>query len=147
MASWGEAASERARQDLDALLSSSLSYARQQLGEDGEFAPFAVVVRADGVRELVTAAPDSGAQPTSADLLAQCRDGLRGRQDQLRAVAVVADVRARELDSDAIRADLEHAEGIAVTVLQPYSQRRFGRPIRYGELHAEPAPRTLWRRA
>ena len=65
------------------------------------------------------------------------------RCDRLRAAAVIADVRLPD-GGDAIRVELEHTEGLALTVLLPYSKKRFGRGIDYAPLQAGAGTRHVW---
>lgn len=136
MTSWREHASPQAQNDLDGLLDPALGFAQQQLAKRGEFFPYSVVVRTDGQTEMVAARPDAdNGRPASTDVIHACRTTLAERGDQLRAAAVVADIRFRE-GGDAIRVELEHTEGPALTVLLPYSKKRFGRS------KLEPGPNT-----
>jgi hypothetical protein len=143
MASWRDSASPQAQQDLDGLLEPALGFAQQQLDRHGEFFPFAVVVRSDGQTEMVAARPDANNdRPVSADVIDACRTTLAEQRDHLRAAAVVADVRLP--DGDAIQVELEHTEGPALTVLLPYSKKRFGSGIDYGQLKAGASTRHVW---
>jgi hypothetical protein len=145
MPSWRDHASPQAQNDLDGLLEPALSFAQQQLDKHGEFFPYAVVVRADGQPEMVAARPDAADdQPASGDVIDACRTTLAERRDQLRAAAVVADVRLPDNGSDAIRVELEHTEGPALTVLLPYSKKRFGRGIDYRPIQAGAGTRHIW---
>lgn len=144
MTSWREGASPQAQQDLDGLLNPALGFAQQQLDKYGEFFPYAVVVRADGEVEMVAARPDgSDDRPTSADVMDACRATVAERRNHLRAAAVIADVRLDEV-GDAIRVELEHTEGPALTVLLPYAKKRFGRGLEFGELRAATGSRRIW---
>lgn len=143
MASWRDAVSQQAQDDLDGLLNPALGFAQQQLDNHGEFYPYAVVVDADGQQRMVAA--DTGDdRPASADLITTLIATLSEDRDHLRAAAIVADVRLPELDSDAIRVTLEHSERIALSVLLPYKTRRFGRAIDYGDLQTEAAASFIW---
>src|SRR4029453_6167776 len=94
MTSWRDTATRQAQDDLDRLLDLTLPFAQQQLTQHGEFFPFAAAVGADGAPRLVSADPATvGDRPASTDVLDQLPSGLRGRADDLRAVAVVPDVR------------------------------------------------------
>lgn len=144
MTSWRDTASERAQADLDGLLNPALGFAQQQLEQHGEFFPYAVVVRADGETEMVAARPDADDdRPASNDVIDACRTTLAERRDRLRAAAVVADVRL-PAGGDAIRVELEHTEGPALTVLLPYGRKRFGRGIDFGQLQAAAGTRHVW---
>ena len=144
MTSWRDGTSHQAQSDLDELLSASLGFAQQQLAEHGEFFPYSVVVGADGQTEMIAARPDgTDDRPASADVIASCRTVLTERREELRAAAIIADVRVAELGGDAIRVDLEHAEGPALTVQLPYT-RNSGNTIDYGQLRASRGTRTIW---
>lgn len=145
MPSWRDHASPQAQNDLDGLLEPALGFAQQQLAQHGEFFPYAVVVRSDGQTEMIAARPDTdNDQPASGDVIDACRTALAERRDQLRAAAVIADVRLPDSGSDAIRVKLEHTEGPALTVLLPYSKKRFRRDIDYGQLTATAGIRHVW---
>src|SRR5262245_31089953 len=116
--SWRETASQEAQDDLDGLVNATLPFAQQMLARHGEFFPFAAAVTADGTVELLGADPGADARPAGTDVLDQLIGGLRGRAGNLRAAALVADVRAGE--SDAVRVELEHRDGHAICVLLPY---------------------------
>ncbi len=144
MTSWRDHASPQAQQDLDGLLEPALGFAQQELAKHGEFFPYAVVVRTDGQTEMVATRPEaSNDRPASADVITACRTTLTGRRDQLRAAAVVADIRIPQ-GGDAIRVELEHTEGPTLTVLLPYTKKRFGKTIDYGDLRAEAGSRHVW---
>ncbi len=144
MTSWRKHASPQAQNDLDGLLEPALGFAQQQLAKRGEFFPYADVVRADGQTEMVAARPDTdNDRPASTDVIDACRTTLAERRDQLRAAAVIADVRLRE-GGAVIRVELEHTEGPVLTVLLPYSKKRFGRDIDYGPLQAGAGTRHVW---
>jgi hypothetical protein len=93
---------------------------------------------------MVAARPDPASdRAASADVITACRTTLAERRDQLRAAAVVAEVRLSEDGHDAIRVEFEHTDGPALTVLVPYSKKRFGR-IDYGHLRAADGTRHIW---
>ena len=142
MTSWREPTSQQAQEDLDALLELTLPFAQQQLAEHGEFFPFAAAVGADGAPRLIAADPGLGERPASTDVLDQLVAGLREQAGDIRAAALVADVRVGE--SDAARVELEHRDGQAICVLLPYKRRRLRRGVDYGELGAAPAQPRIW---
>jgi hypothetical protein len=145
MTSWRDHASPQAQNDLDGLLEPALGFAQQQLAENGEFFPYAVVVGVDGHIEMVAARPNpTDDQPASADVITACRTSLAERRDQLRATAVVADVRIPDHGGEAIQVELEHTEGPVLTVLLPYNRKRFSKTINYGQLRAATADRHIW---
>jgi len=142
--SWREAASQEAQDDLDGLVNATLPFAQQMLERHGEFFPFAAAVTSDGTVELLGSDPSPDDRPASTDVLNQLVGGLRDQVGNLRATALVADVRAGE--SDAVRVVLEHRDGHAVCVLLPYRKQRLRRGIDYGDLRASPGPHRIWHR-
>jgi hypothetical protein len=143
MTSWRDHTSAEAQSDLDGLLDSALDFAQQQLGQRGEFYPYAIAVDAVGEHEMI-AVDLPGDRLTSAEVITALTEALYARRDHLRAVAIVADTRVPELASDAIRATLEHREGAAIAVLLPYCRRRFRGGIEYGKLRATVANTYVW---
>lgn len=143
MTSWRDTASQQAQDDLDELLGSALGFAQQQLDTHGEFYPYAVVFDSDGQQRMVAADTGSG-RPDSSEVITSLIAGIAEERDQLRGVAIVADVRVPEIGSDAVRVTLEHSEYVALTVLLPYRTRRFGRGVVYGDLQASAAPPFIW---
>jgi len=57
-------------------------------------------------------------------------------------VAFVADVRVE--GSDAVRVELEHAEGVAIVFLMPYSRSRFKKSLTFSEPNASAGQRRIW---
>jgi|HubBroStandDraft_1064217.scaffolds.fasta_scaffold350090_1 hypothetical protein len=143
MASWRDQATEECQNDLDGLLNTTLPFAQQQLDKRGALLPFGAVVDRDGTVRL-TAAYDGAELPASHDLLNSLHEGARSQRASIRAAAFVADVTVPGEPSDAIRVDVEHADGVAIAVLLPYSKRRLGRGIDYEPLRAAPGERHVW---
>lgn len=142
MSSWRDIASPQAQNDLDSLVGAVLGFAQQQLAAHGEFFPFAAAVNADGTTEMV--APDlHDEHPRSADVIDACVAALVSQRDSIRAGAIVADIRLPDQSSDAIRVDLEHAEGHALTVVLPYAKRRRNK-IDYAPIQAHAGHHRIW---
>jgi hypothetical protein len=145
MASWRDAVSRRAQQDLDGLLDAALGYAKQQLEKVREFYPYAIVVDTEGQQRMLAA--DTGAErPGSAVLITMLFGVLADQRDQLRGAAIVANARLPESGSDAVRVTLEHSEQVALMVLLPYRPRQFGQGVDYGDLQAVAAEGFVWPR-
>lgn len=128
--------------DLDELLNASVPFAQQMLDKHGEFFPYGVAIDSSGETRLVAGDPDQGEQPKSVDVLQTLVKGLRAQRDELRAAAMVSDVRLS--DSDAVRVEVEHREGQALVVLLPYKRKRLRRGIEYGELVAGSGESQIW---
>ena len=140
--SWRDTASQAAQDDLDGLVNAALPFATQRLEEHGEFFPYGLALSDAGETRMVAGEPGPGEHPASTAVLLTIVAGLRRERDRLRAVALVADVRAG--DGDAIRVELEHREGQAIVVLLRYKKKRFGRGADYGELTAGVGAQRIW---
>lgn len=138
--SWRDTTSEQAQGDLDELLDTVLTFADQQVARAGALAPFGASIDAEGTAALAAADPSAATDAQAA--LALLRDGFRSRTGELRAVAVVADVRTA--DSDAVRVELEHREGTCLVVLQPYSRSRLRKKVTFGAMSVSAGERHTW---
>lgn len=142
MASWRDAASQQAQDDLDGLVNAALPFAQQMLDKHGEFFPFAVAVDLHSDIRMILGDPDLGERPPSAEVLSTILHQFRRIRDEFRAVARVADVRAA--DSGAVRFELEHSEGPSMAVFLPYKKRRLRSGVEYGSLAATVAAPAVW---
>src|ERR1700733_16130737 len=128
--------------DLDGLLNTLIPLAQQQLDKHGAFLPFGADVDRNGMVRL-TAAQGARGQPAEV-VLGILHEGARSQRASIRAAAFVADVALPGKPGDAIRVSLEHAEGVAIAVLLPYSKRRLGRGIDYASLRGAPGEPHVW---
>ncbi len=143
MAAWRDDASTQAQQALDELLNAVLGFAQQQLAKHGEFFPYAAATGIDGKSELVVVRPDHGGeQPQALDVIGACIAALVDKRNEIQAAAIVTDVRTAE--SDAIKVDLEHVEGQALSVLLPYRKADAGSPVEYGAIRAQAGHPQIW---
>jgi hypothetical protein len=113
MTSWRDTASPSAQDDLDGLLNVVLPLAEDLLGKHGEFYPFGGAVSTKGEASLTAADPGLGRRPASDQVLTSLMEGARANATSSRAAAFVADVRAD--GADAVRVELEHQEGVALS--------------------------------
>ncbi len=121
MMSWRDSVAQQSQDDLDGLLDGCLEQATFSLDRHGEFYPFGVSIDHDG--EATLHAPDSDTEfPDSQALLDTLVDGLIGRRDLIGAAAWVADIRLADEPADAICVTLEHADAVAMTVVQALHQ-------------------------
>jgi hypothetical protein len=142
MTSWRDSASGLAQADLDGLLNTLLPFAQQELEKLGEFFPFGAIVTKEGETKLLAADAMEEERPDSASIISMLLAEAQSKRNELRAVGICSDVRTA--GSDVIKVDLEHSEGTALTVLLPYTQKRFGRGIEYLELQASIATNQVW---
>jgi hypothetical protein len=141
MTSWRDSLSAEAQADMDNMLDAALPFAQQMLPKHGEFYPYAVSMSASG--EVAMVAADVGKEKAaSLDVLALLYEGLASRTQELRAAAIVSDVKLGS-GEDAIRVEIEHREGGVLAVVLPY--KKSGRNVTYGNLAALPGERRIWR--
>jgi hypothetical protein len=140
--SWRDETPQRVQDDLDLLAHEALSTAKSFVGEQDEFYPFGMRLRADGEPEMVGADPGEGEHPASAIVDLLCEYLVTVREDT-RAVAFVTPVETSE--GDAICVEIEHgAGGPALALVLPYRYRRLRRKVETGELVALPGERRVW---
>lgn len=140
--SWRASASQQAQDDLDGLLDVALPFAQQMLDKHGEFFPYAVVLDGDGAPRMVAGDPGQGERPASLDVLDILLDGIRAQRDEIRAAALVSDVRLAE--SDAVRVELEHREGQALVAFLPYRKKRMRRGMEYADVVGSAGTPQVW---
>jgi hypothetical protein len=145
VSSWRDSASAECQSDLDSLLNAALPFARQQLAKHGEFFPYGVAMTRDGKITMI-AGYTGTERPPSTEVLETLYEGLRSKAEENRAAAVVSDVRLRGEGTDAIQVEIEHREGIALKVFQPYRKKRFGGGLETGQMRAEDGERRIWPR-
>jgi hypothetical protein len=144
MSSWRDTASAEAEADLDGLLNVAIGFAQQQLAARGEFYPYAAAIGADSQAEMIAAQPDPrNDRLNPADVAAACFGALTDKRYTIRAGAVVSDVRMSD-GGEAIRVDLEHVDGHALTVLLPYTMTRLTKKVEFGQLRAQVGQRQIW---
>jgi hypothetical protein len=140
--SWRDSAPAQARADLDELLSEATNLAREKLIKHGDFLPFGAALKREGGVKMVgthSMVPDDEV-PKSVDLTALCRSAMSRKRDHLRAAAVVS----HDVEHHAIRIDLEHSEGVALSVLVPFKRKRFSHAVTTGPETTEQKPARIW---
>ena len=130
---------------MDALLNAALPFAKQQLVKHGEFFPYGVAMTRDGKISMIAGYTGSE-KPPSTEVLDILYAGLGSKAEENRGAAVVADVRLKGEGTDAIQVEIEHREGVALKVFQPYRKKRFGGGLETGQMRAEAGERRIWPR-
>src|SRR6185437_14054124 len=118
MDDWRENASEEVQYDFDRLAEVTLAAARSFLDLEGQFLPFPMAIKADGV--LAPIGLDQPKPPSSPDIEAVVAGlvGLfRERRGSIRALALAADVLIPDEMMDAVEVRLEHQSGLALKIL------------------------------
>ncbi len=131
-----------AQADLDRLLAAATQYAREKLAKHGNFFPFGAAIRTTGEVKLIATQSMIPADevPDSADLSALCRSAMGRKRDHLRAAAVISAVRAEH----EIRIELEHHEGISLSVLLPYTRKRLVHSVSLGAPEVQQSAPQIW---
>ncbi|HEX7276654.1 MAG TPA: hypothetical protein VF244_04705 [Acidimicrobiales bacterium] len=138
MSNWGEGLSEVAKTEMDKVLTAAVTFAQTMLEGQGAFYPYAVKLTDAGDTEMATAPAGS------EDALASLIDALAAQRFELRAGAVVAAVHLESLASDAVRVDLEHREGAALTLIRPYTRKKLRKKIEWGEMQSMVVDPKIW---
>lgn len=141
MVSLNDPISPQAETDFEALMDSALPFALQTVAKRGELLPFGYTVSDDGALNMIGALPDGDA-PLSDDVLTMLRDGVRANRAALRAAVYVSDVRTSQ--GDAVRLQLEHADGAAITFAYPYTRSRFRKTLTQGKPFMAPGELFAW---
>lgn len=127
------------RDELDALLDALLEFAQEMLRKQAEFFPFGGTITTEGQVGL-TAADTGDGRPGSQEVIELLASGMRAQATagQIRASAICYDSRFTlegGEKTDAIAVSLEHRDGDAALVMQPYSKGRFT-GLMFGQLVA-----------
>ena len=138
MSNWGDGLSEVAKTEMDQVLSVAVAFAEKMLEGQGAFYPYAVKLTEAGETEMVTA-------PAAAeDAMTTLTAGLVAQRHDLRVGAVVAAVHLQSIESDAVRVDLEHRDGAALTLIRPYTRKKLRKKIDWGEMQSMVVDPRIW---
>jgi hypothetical protein len=145
MADWRDDASEEVQDDFDRLAEVTLAAARSFLDLEGQFLPFPMAIKTDGV--LAPIGLEQPKPPTAPDV-EEVMDGLVGlfreRRGSIRALAIGADVLIPDEMMDAIEVRLEHESGLALKILVPYTIDSLDDNYLYEEPRITPGDRIIW---
>jgi hypothetical protein len=126
--------------DVDRALDRAIAFAKQMVSQRGAFVPFAAVVDREGVAIAQLPGKPSDDPSVMLDVLVR---SLRQRRGELWAVAVASNRRDRQL-GDVVHVAVEHRNGPAAVVVVPYSAKRKGRTVRFGEPQRLPGAPLVW---
>jgi len=138
MSSWRDGLPEDAQAEMDKVLTAAVSFAQQMLEGQGAFYPYAVGLNEAGETEMATV--PAGSDDALQHLLA----GLAMQRAGLRVGAVVAAVHLDSIDSDAVRVDIEHREGAALTIVIPYTRKRLRKKVEFGDMQSMVVDPRIW---
>jgi len=142
MASWRDTATKQTQAELDSLLMAALPFAQDCLSKFGEFFPYAVSLTEQGEIVNVAADPGMGDRPPSDTVIQYLEEYAQSRRDDLRAYAIVVDVRAPDR-SDGIQVRLQHRDGQSLNVVLPYKVRR-RKGVEYDTMSLSLGTKSLW---
>lgn len=147
--SWRSSVAPSTATDLENLLGTGVGAAQEQLGRNGGFLPFALVVANDGEVRLVAVTPSDAPAGSDADfdadsMISDLRELLKQNRDGFRAVAVVCDITLLEDDTDAIHVATEHRDGAVFSAVLPYTTDANSGELTFGQLAADSDEPTVW---
>jgi hypothetical protein len=114
------------------------------LDRRGGFFPYAVKMAAGGDIGIVAADPGQGEHPRSTDVLSMLNEGLKSGAGNAPGDGDGIRREDRLTVEGPIRVEIEHREGLALTVFLPYAKKRLGGGATYGDLQAAPGERRIW---
>jgi hypothetical protein len=133
---------ESSRADLEVLVQAVLPSAERKLAQNGDLTPFGAAVSGDGELILFGADPRLGQNPPANDVVRRLYTGARQSAFARRAVAVVR--AGRSNGADAMRIDLEHRDGDAVTLVVPYKRGRLTKSFNRGPIASARGVPQVW---
>ena len=145
MTSWREALSDGARADVAHLVDAGLAVAKSRLQTLALFSPVPVFANEDGA--IMQVAHDPSALGRRAKPEAIADDAvlqLQKVKGYARGVALITSTHLAKERTDAIEVWVEHAEGVAVSILLPYQRPTLGGVITFGQLRAFSASKRVW---
>jgi hypothetical protein len=138
MSNWGDDLSEVAKTEMDQVVTAAVTFAKGMLEGQGAFYPYAVKLTEAGETEMATV--PAGAE----DALATLVEMLAAQRFELRAGAVVAAAHFESIASDAVRVDIEHRDGAALTLVLPYTRKKLRKKIEWGEMQSMVVNPRIW---
>jgi hypothetical protein len=146
---------EPIRDQANALLNTAMTYAREMLKKEGEFAPFAATLDTRGRLDVAPCPEElAGAEASGQVEFVRAELLRRAAAGELEAAAVAVNVEARRQVEggfqDAVRVEIEHQDGYCAVILVPYrlSGGHLGglvpRKIEFSKSMSQPGARWLW---
>jgi hypothetical protein len=137
--------SATAQGELDRLLATALSQARQRLTLASDFEPFAIVTATDArVLAVDWDTAPLGKHPEIEQILDAAVLQFRSLRDEIHSTALIVNTRLSREHTDAIEVRLEHHEGTCAVAFLPYKRAKFGPKIEFGELSLFTRSPEVW---
>jgi hypothetical protein len=145
MSDWRDDASEEVQDDFDRLAEVTLAAARGFLDLGGQFLPFPMAIKSDGVLAPIgLEQPKPTTTPDVTEVMEGLVDLFRDRRGSIRALAIGADVLIPDEMMDAIEVRLEHESGLALKILVPYTIDSLDDTYLYEEPRLMASDRLIW---
>lgn len=136
-----ESAREKMQTDLDSLLGQLAMLAKTLLQRNGEFFPFGATIGSRGKFALVTPVPEADS-PTAHDVLDAVLAEIAATKSSIRACGIVA-MASTDAGTDAVRIQMEHAEGSSLVIALPYARTASG-GLTFGTMEAHRTKPDVW---
>jgi hypothetical protein len=139
------AVSTSAQGELDRLLATALSQARQRLAAASDFDPFAIVTSTDArILAVDWDTTPLGKHPEVEQILDAAVAQFRHLRDSSTCTALIVNTRLSREHTDAVEVRLEHREGACMVAFLPYKRAKFGPKIEFGELKVFARSPEVW---
>lgn len=139
------------KQQLESLYNAVRPVATEMIVKKGEFHPFGASIDSEG--KLGNVAPVATSDhPKSAELITQLKASFRGAAGAKKIVAsaLVYDIRVtppgQQEKADAIAIDLDHRDGVSLTMICPYQLNADHQPV-FGQLLMQEGNHDIFRRS
>jgi hypothetical protein len=133
MANWREHVASTTETEIDQLVRAAVDQIQGSLASHGEVRPCMIALAVDGETEKC-----EDDETHRSNVLAT---RVQMQPSQYRAVAFLVD----ERDQREVQIGVEHADGVAITVIGPYGVDRRTRRVVFERFHSEMAEPTLWK--
>ena len=140
MSAWGDALSPQARADVQGLVDAAIAAGRQALSSAEVIEPIPFLLSTNG--QLLRLSAESAPGTPLPALAEQAVAKLRTAAPAARAVGLVTTTHTAK--GSTLQVWVEHAEGAALTLLQPYKRSLLGGLVEFEPLTAYPGDRRVW---
>jgi hypothetical protein len=140
MSAWGDALSPQARADVQGLVDAAIAAGRQALSGAEVIEPIPFLLSTNG--QLLRLSADSAPGTPLPVLAEQAIAKLRTVGPAARAVGLVTTTHTAK--GATLEIWVEHAEGAALTLRQPYKRSLLGGVVEFEPLAAYPGERRVW---
>ena len=141
--SWRDTASEQTQGDLDRLLTVAVEYARAEYERSGALIPFGAAIAHDGIPRVLSTHPTTD-RPPIMEVRQSALDALRRLRGEIRAAAVVSVAPIGPPRAIELEVQLEHQNGVNITVTQEFRRVGTRKRLKWGDLSARTHDPEIW---